>query len=365
MPAANAVNDPAPPKPLGAGDSRDILSLTGDVDPADRTLGELLLKLGLIDQEMLIPLWNEARRQRRSLRQVLLAGGTVTLYQMALIEAGNLDGLMLGPYRVVDRLPATPREALYRVFDPKRGSVALLRHLAEAEMADAVHPDEYRQRFAAAARIEHANIASTYEVAEIAGRPAVLQEWVSGLASPDWPAFAAAPGVWRRLLEYAGQALHAAHSAGLTHGRLTGEHVLLTADGALKITGFGEPAWLRGSAEPENGVAADLEALGRLAADWSMLTPAVKRGKPRPLPESLQHVLRRLGAAALAGVDRGDQPILAPPLSPEERYGTAAAMLRELDEAAGDVPPNAEAWDRLVKHVNEHAAETAVLKRTA
>ena len=37
----------------------------------------------------------------------------------------------------------------------------------------------------------------------IGGTPAVLQEWLTGLASSDWPALAAAPGVWFRLLSQA------------------------------------------------------------------------------------------------------------------------------------------------------------------
>src|SRR5947209_18252504 len=130
----------------------------------------------------------EARRQRRSLRQVLLSakGGTplLTLYQLALIESGNLDALVLGPTRVIDRLQATPRETVYRVFDPRRAAeghgTVLLRHLAEAEMHDAVHPDEFRQRFAALSALPHPNLAATHEVLEINGRPAVLQERLSG-----------------------------------------------------------------------------------------------------------------------------------------------------------------------------------------
>jgi hypothetical protein len=363
MPSANAVNDPAPPK--GADGGRDILSLTGDVEPADRKLGELLLQLGLVDQEALIPLWNEARRQRRSLRQVLLTSGTITLYQMALIEAGNVDRLMLGPYRVIDRMQATPREVLYRVFDPDRGGLALLRQLAEGEMADAVHPDEYRQRFGAAANLSHPNLAATYSVNEINDRPAVLQEWVSGLPSSDWPAFAAAPGVWYRLLGQAGLGMQAVHGAGLTHGHLNDHSIILTADGTVKLVGFGEPAWLSGSEEPANGIVADLEALGAIASEWSKLMPQIKRGKPKPLPDSLQNIVRRLGAAAFAGLDRADNPILIPAFDPEERYASATAMLEDLEQAGADLPQNAEAWDRLVKHVTEHATEGASLRQTA
>src|SRR5262249_47842198 len=179
LPPPTASTAPPPPKSNPSG--RDILSLTGDVEPADRKLGELLLQLGLVEEETLIPLWNETRRQRRTLRQVLLSSGAITLYQLALIEAGNVEGLVLGPYRVIDRVQATPREVLYRVFDAERGAPALLRHLAESEMADAVRPDEYRQRFAAAVKAPHPNLAATYAALDINGRPATLQEWVSGL----------------------------------------------------------------------------------------------------------------------------------------------------------------------------------------
>src|SRR5206468_6465689 len=135
-----------------------------DLEPGDRQLGELLSSLGLVEADTLAALWAEATRQRRTLRQVLLASGAVTLYQLALIEAGNLDALVLGRFRVIDRLRTSPREAIYRVFDPARATgrppgvgdgVFLLRHLAEAEMHDAVHPDEFRQRFAAARDAAH------------------------------------------------------------------------------------------------------------------------------------------------------------------------------------------------------------------
>src|SRR5439155_20466566 len=107
--------------------------------------------LQLVDADALTALLAEARRQRRSLRQVLLASGAVTLYQLALIEAGNVGALMLGPVRIIDRLRSTPLEAVYRVFDPRRGSEAVLRHLAEAPTHDAARPDDFRQRFGPAA----------------------------------------------------------------------------------------------------------------------------------------------------------------------------------------------------------------------
>jgi chromosome segregation ATPase len=328
---------------------RDILSLTGDVAPGDRQLGDLLQSLQLVDAETLTALLVEARRQRRSLRQLLLAAGYLTFYQMALIEAGNLDGLVLGPVRVIDRLRATPREAVYRVFDPRTNEEAVLRHLAEAEMHDAAHADEFRRRFTQAAAIRHPNLATTLEVLEITGRPAVLQECRTGLPGGDWPALAAAPGVWYRLLSQAALGLRTAHDAGLIHGHLTGQSLLLTPDGTLKITGFGEPSWLAEPAIAHDQVpdaAGDLLALGRLAAGWSTLEGTSKR-KPK-LPDALQTVLRRLTAENAA-----------------DRYPTAAALLEALDAAGSSVPPNATAWERFIRQVRDQSGEPADVRKSA
>jgi hypothetical protein len=270
---------------------------------------------------------------------------------MALIEAGNLDGLVLGPVRVIDRLRSTPRETAYRVFDPRRGREAVLRHLAEAEMEDAVRPDEFRQRFAHAAALQHPHLAATLEVLEINGRPAVLQEWLTGLPSGDWPSLAGMPGVWYRVLSQAALGLQTAHQAGLTHGHLQPSLVVLTAEGLVKLCGLGEPLWLLPAPPPEadDEAAADLAALGRLAAAW--VAPAAgsrKTAKSKSLPEGLTAVLERL---------QSDDPAV--------RFPSAAALLEELERAGADVPANGAAWERLLKQVRENSVEDPGLRQSA
>jgi len=324
---------------------RGILSLTAEVDPGDRQLGDLLRSHDLMDADTLTTLLLEARRQRRSLRQLLLAGNYLTLYQMALIEASNLDALMLGPVRVVDRLPSTPREALFRVFDPRHNREALLRHLAEAEMEDAVRPDEFRQRFAAAVSVQHVHVAATYEVLEINGRPAVLQEWLKGVPSTEWTALAAAPGVWFRLLGQAALALRTAHDSGLVHGRLRAESFVFTTEGVLKLCGLGEPAWLSAATpeETEPTPAADLGALGWIAAGWTTLTATGKAGKTKGFPDVLLTILQRLTTA-----------------NDVERFPNAAVLLDELDRVSGEIPANAAAWQRFIGFAREQAGDAAL-----
>ena len=330
--------------------TREMLAVTGNVDPADQKLGELLRQLNFVDDETLTALLVEAHQQRRTLRQALLSGGYLTIYQMALIEAGEVDGLGLGPLRVIDRLRVTPREAVYRVFDPRRGRDAVLRHLAATEMQDAVRPDEFRQRFAQAASIQHAHVAAVLEVLEIAGRPAVEQELLMGLPASDWPALAGIPGVWYRLLCQAALALQAVHEAGICHGRLGPAAFLLTSAGVLKLCGLGEPPWLAGLpiATAEADVAGDLAGLGVCAAAWAALVGPRRGPKTKAYPPSLQAILERLTNQ-----------------EPSRRYADVASLLADLDKAGSDLPANAEAWDRLLRYIRDNESEPAALRRSA
>jgi len=325
---------------------RDILSLTDPADPSDRQLAELLRKLDLVEADVLQELLAESRRQRRPLRQVLLSGGTFTAYQLALIEAGNIDSLLLGPLRIIDRLRVSAQESVYHVFDPRRNQEAILRHLAEEQSRIAGRADEFRREFSQAI-LNEPHLAQTLEVLDIAGRPAVLQERLTGLTCPDWPALVAVPGVCFRLLIQAVQALESIHTAGLVHGHLHESLMLLTPDGVIKVGGLGEPAWLCDDegVGRTRGVADDLQALGKIASKWC--TPAgIRRGaKTKPPPDAL--------VATVLGLAEGDSG-----------HSSAGSLMNELEEIRKDIPANPEAWERLLRHVREHAAAVP-LRQTA
>ncbi len=207
-------------------------------------------------------------------------------------------------------------------------------------MHDAVRPDEFRQRFAAAAAVQHGNIAVVLEVLEMAGRPAALLEWVHGMPGSDWPGLAAAPGVWYRLLCQAALGLQAAHEAGLYHGHLEASSFVLTPAGKVKLTGLGEPFWLTATASEEHAEssAADLSALGRIASAWAAAPSSGSRSKPKPLPEELQAILARLQA------DNSNS------------YSSVKALVEDLEQAGTSIPASTAAWERLLRQVREQTA---------
>lgn len=221
-------------------------------------------------------------------------------------------------------------------------------------MLDAVRPDEYRQRFGTARDLAHPNVAATLEVLEIGGRPAVVQEWLRGLTSTDWPSGAATPGVWHRLLMQAALGLHAAHSAGLTHGRLSPASFLLTRAGVVKLIGIGEPPWLHpGGSDRETSVEEDLKALGRVALGWMQSGARRRHFRPRPFPPGLLAVLGGLGASPEAGG------------APHGLYPSAAALLEDLDRVADAVPADTGAWEKLLAYAAENAGDGAGLRQSA
>lgn len=331
----------------GAADNGDILTMTSELDPGDKKLGDLLRSLELVDDGTLNTLLMESRRQRRSLRQAILASGKLTVYQMALIEAGNVDGLSVGPLGVIDRLHVTPLESVYRVIDPRSGTLTgpvVLRHLSEAAMSDAAKVDEFRNCLNTLVNLQHPHVAATIEVLEIHGRPAALQEWLTGLPANEWPSLAAVPGAWFRLACQSLLGLAAAHEAGLVHGAITARSIVLTSDGLVKLTGAGEPSWLTG-AKPQAAVGDDIMALGRLATEWAALSPKKKLAKPpRPLPAAVRDVIDRWTAG---------------------KFTRAQDILDALDRAGGQVPAGAETWDRLLKYAGANATDGVAWRKSA
>jgi hypothetical protein len=130
------------------------------------------------------------------------------------------------------------------------------------------------------------------------------------------------------------------------HGHLTENLLLLTSDGILKICGLGVPPWLANPGYADGcTIHDDLIALGKIAAHWS--TVGVRKGaKTKPLPPSLSAIIDRLN-------------------STQKPYTQAADLLQELDNISAEVPANAEAWDRLIKFVRDHAMPELLLRHSA
>jgi serine/threonine protein kinase len=229
-----------------------------------------------------------------------------------------------GHFKVLDRIGGGAVE-VYRARDTRAGRTVALKVLP-ADF-DPAEREKLLQRALAVSRLSHPNIAALHEVGDDGG-PFLVFEFVPGQSLATLVAAGALNP--RRAVDLATQmadALAEAHAAGIAHGAITTDTVIVTPKGPAKILDFGLTAWTNGyspsrsaSADPAR---ADIEALGAIlfemltgrAATSGPLTPsAVNRSVPRELDPI---VMKAFGRSA------------------ENRYDSAVMVAADLRTVAG------------------------------
>jgi len=104
---------------------------------------------------------------------------------------------------------------------------------------------EIRTRFTREARIAarlstEPNVITIFDVAEVAGQPAIVMEYLPGGTLADrMRAGRIPPALGLAWLEQAGRALDAAHAADVVHRDVKPANLMLGADGEVRVTDFG------------------------------------------------------------------------------------------------------------------------------
>lgn len=169
----------------------------------------------------------------------------------------------LGKYDLLGEIGRGATGVVHRAHDPATGRTVALKTIALAKVGDAAL-DRFRRDARAAARLSHPNIVAIHASGEHGGMAFVAMDFVEArpldclLASGERPSDEHALSVMAQLLA----ALDHAHKAGLTHGTLGPADVLIDANGAVKVTGFGSG----GLAAPDAGPADDLKAARAILA---------------------------------------------------------------------------------------------------
>lgn len=276
-----------------------------------------------------------------------------------MIQASDLIG---GRYRLETPIPVVGLWDAWQAVDLIQGRPVAVRLLRAEQAGQPRELERFRAAASLATKVSHQCVAQVFDYGERGAdrTPYLVTELVD---APSLAGLLAVgplePSKSMDVLARAASGLHAAHAAGLTHGDLKPDSLLVSPDGQVKITDFvtgcwaqAKPAYLapeRAAATPATP-ASDLYSLGVVgyecligARAFSQKT-AKPSGQPgRPLPP-----LPRSVPAAVAGlIDDLTAPDPARRPASAEKVSVRAGLLHKAPANIGDTPAKGPARRRI------------------
>ncbi len=147
-------------------------------------------------------------------------------------------------YNLLDLLGEGRLGQVYRARDTKVGRTVALKLVPAERLADPAVRDRFFEDARAAATLSHPNIATLFDVAGYDGGVYLAYEFVQGITLHDEMAGRSVGP--RRTLDIAIQvadALADGHAAGIVHGDVRPDNIMITHKGSAKLLEFGMSAW--------------------------------------------------------------------------------------------------------------------------
>ncbi len=202
----------------------------------------------------------------------LVDRGCLTAYQLRKVVNGHGSELVLGPYRILDKLGEGGMGRVFRARHVRHNRVVALKVVREHLLSKPTARGRYEREVQAALALSHPNIVSVSHAGSTDGRYFIEMEFVDGL---DLARMVQMYGVFSvsEACEYARQAalgLHHAHEQGFVHRDIKPSNIMVC--GSRHIPEAEEPATVKildmglvrmiGDEEGERGLTRDGTVVG-------------------------------------------------------------------------------------------------------
>lgn len=257
-------------------------------------------------------------------------------------------------YEILEKVGEGPLFTVYKARDKALNRVVAVKAVVAPYASDPDVVGTLQSCLQETIALNHPNITHFYEFGQEEGTPYAVVEFVRGINLKE-RIRRIAPFTLSVAVDFGcaiGEALHYAHSVGQIHGDLRPQNVVITPEGAVKITDFGVQKAIARSAQVQGRVlmlsafyhapelstthpgtiAGDIYAVGAMLYEMLTGTPVYSASTPEALAD--QHAFAPIPSPRTInpGVPRSVEGILLKCLQkrPEERYRSMAELLNDL-----------------------------------
>ncbi len=154
---------------------------------------------------------------------------------------GNPDVRKLGKFEILDRLGEGAMGTVYRALDPTLEREVALKTVSRGLLSKPESLLRFQREARAAARLQHPNIVTIFELGQVEGLPFIAMELLEGrdLAEVVTHRMQFSLGQKLRMVTDVCRALDYAHKRGVVHRDVKPANIRVLRDGSVKLVDFG------------------------------------------------------------------------------------------------------------------------------
>ena len=189
-------------------------------------------------------------------------------------------GQLLGPYEIIGLIGAGGMGEVYRARDTRLHRDVAIKILPADVATDVDRRQRFEHEAQAAARLDHPNIASVFDVGVNDGVPFIVSELIEGQSLRErLHDGRMEPSMIRNVGAQVAEALAAAHERGIVHRDVKPDNVLINSEGVVKVVDFGIAKIIGGAKLSGRTVTSHGTAPGVVVGTASYMSPEQIRGE--------------------------------------------------------------------------------------
>lgn len=211
----------------------------------------------------------------QELARELVRQKKLTKFQAEAVYKGNVKGLVLGNYIVLDKIGAGGMGQVFKAEHRNMKRIVALKVLPSAATKDAASVQRFQREAQAAAKLFHPNIITAYDAGEAGGAHFLVMEYMeaSDLASRVKKSGPLPVETAVSCVLQAAQGLQYAHEQGVVHRDIKPANLLIDEKGLVKILDMGLARFDDGPGAAMPVGAAGLTQTGQILGTVDFMSP--------------------------------------------------------------------------------------------